>query len=159
MASPPVIEWRQVTSPNSVISSQAFSGSGYSGAIPAGTNSNVVQMRVYNNFSNAASIADATNAVLACYDDTVHQGLAQTTPTTSKYVQVEVVDYNGGTTGQDTTYYPIGGSTKHAVPVNSGTIGGASPNYVTVNIQIAVPSNATQGSVSQGLWLEYNSTA
>jgi hypothetical protein len=159
MASPPVIEWRAVASPNGVVSSQAFSGTGYNGAIPAGTNSGSVQVRIYNNFANASTIADATNAVIACYDDTVHQGSATTVPTTSKYVQVEVVDYNGATTGQDTAYFALGGTTKHAVPVNNGTIGGAVPNYVTVNIQVAVPSNATQGAVSQGLWLEYNSTS
>lgn len=159
MATAPVIEWRQVASPNNTIASQAFSGTGFSGAIPAGTNSSSVQVRVYNNFANAASIADATNAVIACYDDTVHQGLATSVPTTGKYAQVQVVDYNGTTTNQDTVYFAIGGLTKHAVPVNNGTLGGASPNYITVNIQIAVPSNATQGAISQGLWLEYNSTA
>jgi hypothetical protein len=116
-------------------------------------------VRIYNNFSNAASIADATNAVIAVYDDTVHQGAATAVPTTSKYVQVEVNDYNGTTTGQDSTFFPIGGSIKHAIPVNSGTIGGASPNYVSVTIQIAVPSGATQGAVSQGIWCEYNSVA
>jgi hypothetical protein len=159
MTSSPVVEWRQVASPNSAVSSQAFSGTGYNGAIPAGTSSGVVQVRIYNNFANAASIADATNTVIACYDDTIHQGLAQTIPTTNKYVQVQVVDYNGTTTGQDAGYYGVGGSIKHAIPVNGGTIGGASANYVTVNIQIAAPSNATQGAISQGLWLEYNSTA
>jgi hypothetical protein len=159
MASPPVIEWRQVAGPNAVITSQAFSGTGFSGAIPAGTTSTSVQVRVYNNFANAATIADATNAVISCYDDTIHQGAATFVPTTGKYVQVEVIDYNGTTTGQDTVYFAIGGITKHAVPVNSGTLAGAAANYITVNIQIVVPANATQGAVSQGIWLEYSSTA
>lgn len=159
MATAPVIEWRATTTPFATIASLAFTGSGFSGAIPAGTNSNSQQVRIYNNFAAAASIADATNAVIAVYDDTVHQGSATSVPTTSKYVQVEVNDYNGVTTGQDSTFFPIGGSIKHAIPVNGGTLGGAVPNYVTVTIQIAVPSSATQGAVSQGIWVEYNSVA
>jgi hypothetical protein len=159
MASPPIIEWRTVAGPNNTISSLAFVGTGYNSAIPAGTTSTSQQVRVYNNFANAASIADATNCTLAVYDDTVHQGLASTTPTTAKYVQVEVNDYNGVTTGQDTSFFPIGGATKHLIPVNSGTIGGSAANYVTVTIQIVIPSNATQGAISQGIWMEYNSTA
>lgn len=159
MASPPVIEWRASTTPFAVVSSLAFVGTGFGGAIPSGTTSTSQQIRIYNNFTNAASIADATNCTLAVYDDTVHQGLATSTPTTAKYVQVEVNDYNGTTTGQDTVFFPIGGSVKHLIPVNGGTIGGSATNYVTVTIQIAIPSSATQGAIAQGIWVEYNSTA
>src|SRR5258707_3455334 len=144
MASPPTIEWRASTTPFAVVSSLAFVGTGFGGAIPSGTISTSQQVRIYNNFTNAASIADATNCTLAVYDDTVHQGLASTTPTTTKYVQVEVNDYNGTTTNQDVVFFPIGGSSKHLIPVNSGTIGGSGTNYVTLTIQIAIPSNATQ---------------
>ena len=158
MASP-VIEWRASTTPFAVISSQAFTGSGFGGAIQVGTSSAVITVRVYNNFAAAGSIVDATNCTLAVYDDTIHQGQATTTPTTGHYVNVKVTDYNGVTTGADTLYFPIGGLTKHAVPVNSGTIAGAVANYITVNIQIVVPTSATQGSVSQGIWLEYSSTS
>lgn len=124
-----------------------------------GTNSTPVTVRVYNNFLAAGSIADALSCVLACYDDVIHQGTAVNTPTTGLYVQVEVLDYNGSVTGADSTYYAIGGATKHAIPTNSGTISGSGANYIEVSIQIAIPATATQGSVSQGLWIEYSSTS
>lgn len=154
----PVIEWRAVASPNGTVSSLTFLGNGFNGAIPAGTSSSQVTIRLYNNFANAASVADALNCVLAIYDDTVHQGLAQNGPTTSQYVQVQCVDYNGNTGGADTQFFAIGSSVKHSIPMNSGTISGSTPNYVTIILQIVVPSTATQGSVSQGLWIEYSST-
>jgi len=159
MASPPVAEWRAGTTPFGVLSSLAFTGSGFNGAVPSGTNSNPQTVRIYNNFAAAANIADATNAVIAVYDDTVHQGSATSVPTTGLYVQVKVLDYSGNTTNADSAFFGVGGGTKHAIPVNNGTIGGAVSNYVTVTIQIAIPSNATQGAVSQGIWVEYNSVA
>jgi hypothetical protein len=119
----------------------------------------VTSIRVYNNFSAAGGIADATNCILACYDDTTHQGTAITAPCTNFYLSVEVTDYNGVTTGQDTLYYNLGGSAKHSVPVNSGTLSGTGANYFSINVLITVPATATQGAASQGLWLEYNSTA
>lgn len=161
MTSPPTIEWRASLTPFAVITSQAFSGSGFSGAVPAGTTSGALTVRIYNNFLAVASIADATNCVLAVYDDVVHQGTAVTTPAVALYVQAKVLDYNGVTTGADSAYVGLGGSTKHAVPVNGGVLAGSgsATNYVTVSLQIVVPSTATQGSISQGIWLEYNSSA
>jgi hypothetical protein len=155
----PVVEWRNPTTPFAVVTTQAMTGTGFGGAIPVGANSSQVTLRLYNNFAGAASIADAVACVLAVYDDTIHQGQATSTATTGLYVQVQCTDYNGSTTGADTQFYAIGGSIKHLIPVNSGTIGGATANYVTVVIQIAAPSTAMQGFVSQGLWLEYTSTA
>jgi len=154
----PVIEWRNSTNPFAVITSVALAGTGLSGAIPVGTSSNVATVRVYNNFAAAGSIADATSCILAVYDDTSHQGVAINSPTTGLYIQVEVTDYNGVTTGADTNYFALGGQTKHAIPTNSGTIAGAAANYCTVNIKAVVPANAVQGAVSWGLWLEYSST-
>lgn len=158
MASP-VVEWRAATTPFGVVSSLALTGSGSLGAIPVGTQSNVVTIRVYNNFAGASSIADALNCVIAAYDDTVHQGTAINAPSTGLYLQVEVTDYNGVTTGGDTLYYAIGGTTKHPLPVNSGTLGGSSANYATVNVIAVIPATATQGAISQGLWIEYSSTS
>lgn len=159
MASPPTIEWRASTTPFGTLSSLAFTGSGFSGAIPAGTTSGVQTVRIYNNFAAAASIADATSCVIAVYDDTVHQGSATTAATTGLYVNTKVLDYNGTTTGADGSYVAVGGSAKHTIPVNGAVLGGAVANYVTVSFEIVVPSTATQGSVSQGIWLEYNSVA
>ena len=158
MASP-VVEWRASTTPFATISTQAFTGAGFGGAIPVGTTSSPVTVRVYNNFAAAGSIADALNCVLAAYDDVVHQGTGINPSTVGLYTQVEVNDYNGVTTGADTSFFAIGGSTKHAIPTNGGTISGTGANYCTVNIQISVPATATQGSVSQGLWIEYSSTS
>lgn len=159
MSSPPVITWNSATTPYSAITSLAFTGSGYGGAIPSGTISNVNQVRIYNNFAAASGIADATGCVIAVYDDTVHQGSATSAASVGKYVNAEVNDYNGSTTGADGAYLAIGGLAKHAIPVNSGTIGGAVANYVTVSFKIIVPASATQGNISQGIWLEYNSVA
>ena len=159
MASSPVLEWRNVGSPNAVITSLAMTGTGFAGAIPIGTTSNTVVARIYNNFSAAASIADATNCIIASYDDTTHQGTAIAPATTGLYLSVEVNDYNGTTTGADTLFYAIGGSTKHSIPVNSGLLSGTGANYCTVTFQLSVPANAAQGAVSQGVWLEFSSTA
>lgn len=155
----PVVEFRSATTPFGVVSGQAMSGAGFAGAIPAGTNSNLVTLRIYNNFAGAANIADATGCVLACYDDAIHQGTAINPPSLNLYVQVQVQDYNGNATGGDSAFFAIGGQTKHALPTNSGTISGTGANYITLNVQVVVPSNAAQGSVSQGLWLEYTATA
>ena len=159
MSTSPVVEWRAATTPFGTLSTLALTGSGSGNAIPMGTSSAQVSLRIYNNFAGATGVVDATNCVLAVYDDTTHQGTAVNPPSTSLYVQVQVLDYNGGTTGADTFYYAIGGQVKHALPVNSGTLGGGSSNYVTVSVQVVIPTNATQGSVSQGLWVEYNATA
>src|SRR4029077_5136010 len=159
MASSPVIEWRSSVTPFGVVSTQALAGGGFGGAIPVGSTSNVVTMRLYNNFAAASSIADALSCVLALYDDVIHQGTAVSTPAVSQYIQVQVLDYNGGTTGGDTNYYGIGGQTKHPIPVNGGTLGGAVANYCTINIRAVLPSTSTQGSVSLGLWVEYSSTS
>lgn len=159
MATSPVIEWRTVASPNGIVTGIAFTGSGYNGAIPVGTASSMVTVRIYNNFTATAGVADATNCVLSCYDDTVHNGIAVQKATTALYMQVQVADYNGVTTNADSSFYAIGGQTKHAIPTNNGVIAGASANYLTINLQVVVPTGATQGSVSQGVWLEYNSTA
>ena len=159
MATSPVIEWRTAAAPNADLTSLALTGSGYNGAVPLGTASAATTVRLYNNFAAASGVADATNCVLAVYDDAVHQGTAITPPSTGLYVQVDVLDYNGATLGADTSYYALGGQVKHAVPVNSGTIAGSGSNYVTLSLQVVIPTGATQGSVSQGIWLEYNATA
>lgn len=159
MASSPVVEWRQVASPNSVVSTFPLSGSAFSGAIPVGTSSNVFTLRVYNNFAVASSIADALSCVLAVYDDTIHEGQTVAVATSAKYVNVQVTDYNGISTGADSAYYAIGGATKHPLPVNGGTLGGATANYATINVKVVIPTTATQGSISQGLWIEYSSTS
>lgn len=159
MASSPVMEWRSAVSPNGTLSTQPLTGGGFNGAIPVGSTSTVLTVRLYNNFAGAANIADALSCVLAVYDDVVHQGTAVTTPATGQYIQVQVVDYNGNTNGADTQYYGIGGQVKHPIPVNGGTIGGAAANYCTINIQAVLPANATQGTISLGLWLEYSSTS
>jgi hypothetical protein len=159
MASAPVLEWRTTDSSHTVLTALAMSGSGFGGAIPIGTSSVSQTVRVYNNYAAASNIADATNCVIACYDDTIHQGTAITPATSNHYVNVKVLDYNGSTTNADFFAYPIGGTTKHAFAVNGGSIGGSGANYVTVTLTIMIPANATQGSVSQGVWIEYNSTA
>ena len=161
MSTSPVITWNSNTTPFSTITGLALTGSGSSGAVPMGTTSNVAVVRLYNNFAAAAGIADAINCVLAVYDDATHQGVATTTPATAHYLQVEVANYNGSSTGADTQFYAIGGmSVKHPIPTNSGTIGGTGANYVTINIQMVVPAAApVVGPVSLGLWLEYNSVA
>lgn len=159
MTSSPVVEFRAAGSPNGVISNVAFTGTGFGGAIPIGTTSTVQTIRLYNNFANAAGVADATSCVLAVYDDPIHQSLAISTPTTKAYVQVQVADYNGDSTSGDSQFYPIGGQSKHALPTNGGTLSGTGTNYVTINIQVAVLPGATAGAVSQGLWVEYTSTS
>ena len=159
MTASPVVEWRSNVSAFPVITSMALTGTGSGGAIPVGTTSSTVTARLYNNFAAAGGIADALNCVLAVYDDTVHDGLALTAATLGQYVQVEVTLYNGSGTGADSVFYAIGGSVKHPIPTNSGTISGTGANYVTIVIQYVVPSTATQGAVSQGLWVEYSSTA
>jgi hypothetical protein len=159
MPTSPVVEFRSSSGGHPVLTSLAFTGTGFGGAIPVGTTSSTQTIRIYNNFAAAGSIADATGCVLAAYDDVIHQGTAVTIPSTGLYVQVEVIDYNGSPTNGDIAWFPIGGQTKHAIPTNSGTISGSGANYVTVTIQIVIPAGTTQGAVSQGLWLEYNSTA
>lgn len=155
----PVIEWRNPTSPFGVVTGIPMVGTGFAGAIPLGTSSAVVILRIYNNFANAGSVGDATNCVLAVYDGATNQGVAANPSTTGLYIKVQVVDYDSNTTGGDTFYFGLGGQTKHAVPVNSAVLWGAASNYFTVNIQAVIPTNATQGSVQWGLWLEYSSTS
>ncbi len=156
----PVVEWRASTFPFAVQSSVAFTGAGVGGAIPLGTSSNTVTLRLYNNFVGGGGIADAVSCVLASYDTALTQGSSSTPAVTGAYLQVSVVDYNGVTTGNDNAvFYAIGGNTKHPIPVNSGTIGGSSTNYVTLLVKIVVPTSATQGAISQGLWVEYTATA
>jgi|SRR5579884_772229 len=157
--SSPIIEWRGIAPPFGVVTTQSLIGSGYNGAIPMGTSSVVVTLRLYNNFSAANGITDATSCVLAAYDDAINQGNATSPAAKNKYLHVKVLDYNGIVTNADTQYYAIGGTTKHPIPTNGGTIGGATPNYVTVSLKIMAPTNAVQGSVSQGVWLEYNTTS
>ena len=156
----PVITWTTSTTPFPALTSLAFTGAGPGGAIPMGTTSGSQTVRLYNNFAAASSIADATGCVLAIYDDAVHQGIATGVPSLSFFAQVQVLNYNGGITGADALFYPIGGITKHPVPTNGGTISGTGANYVTVSLQIVIPASASvQGLLSQGIWLEYNSIA
>jgi hypothetical protein len=155
-ANQPVIEFRSSTGPFSVLASLALTGSGYSGSIPLGNSSAVSTLRIYNNFSNAGSIHDAFDCVLASYDDASTWSSAVTVPVTGLWLSVAVQNYNGSGTGADTTYSQIGGQSKHAVPTNGGTIAGATASYITVALYVTVPSTATASSVTQGLWLEYN---
>lgn len=155
----PTIEWRNPTTPFATFTSLAFTGSGYNNSIPVGTSSNAITFRIYNNFANAASIDDAHQCVLAVYDDGTHQGTALTPASLGHYVEVKITNYNGSTTDADPDFIGIGGSVKHLLPTNSGAISGSGTNYITVIIQITVPAIATQGAVTQGLWLEYTSTA
>lgn len=155
----PVVEWRAAITPFGTLSSLTFSGSGFGGAVPLGTTSNVQTVRLYNNFAAAASIADANNCSLASYDDEIHQGLATTSQVNNHYLQVQVTDYNGVTTGADVSYFSIGGSFKHALPTNGSTISGTGANYVTINLKVSVPAIANNGTITQGVWLEFSSTA
>lgn len=159
MPTSPVIEWRSPSTPFGVLASLALPGGGYNGAVPIGTASSTILVRLYNNFLGTAGIADATACVLTIYDDTVHQGTAITPASTGLYIQVQVVDYNGLQTNADTVFYALGGQVKHALPVNLGILGGGAANYATIAIKVVSPANATQGTISQGIWLEYNSTA
>lgn len=154
---PPTIEFRADGSPNGVLSSVSLLGSGYSGSIIAGSTSSVYLLRIYNNFIAAGGIPDAINCVLTSYDDATHQGSQVSSPVQQQWLNVNVISYNGTTTGGDgATYYPVGGFTKHAVPVNGGTLGGSVANYIQVNIKVIIPALATSTVVSQGLWLEYS---
>lgn len=158
MVSSPTIEWRASTTPFATLSSVPFTGTGFNGAILVGTSSALQTIRIYNNFLGVGGIVDATNCTIASYDDTIHQGTAITPQCTGFYLQVQVLNYNGVITGADLSPFSIGGSTKHVIPINSGIIGGATSNYVTVALQLNIPQNATQGTVSQGVWLEYSSS-
>jgi hypothetical protein len=129
-----------------------------SNAINVGGASIPVTIRIYNNFANTAGIHDAINCVLATYDDIVHQGSAATLPVSQFWLNVQVLDYNGNANGNDAIYTPIGGSTKHAVSINSGIIPGSSTNYIEVNLMVVIPALASSNSVTQGLWLEYSWT-
>lgn len=158
MPTSPVIEWRDPVTPANVLSTLPLSGQGYAGSIPVGTSSSVATVRIYNNYVAASGVVDAYNCVLAVYDDAIHQGTAVTPPTTGLYLQVQVVDYNGVTTGGDTSFFALGGQTKHPIPVNGAVLSGTGANYLTVNVQAVVPSTATQGSITQGVWLEYSAS-
>lgn len=155
----PVVEWRANVSPFSTLSSLTFTGTGAGGAIPLGTTSNVQTVRIYNNFAAAASIADALNVFVSSYDDELHQGLATTIPVTQTYMQIQVADYNGVTTNADVSFLSIGGQTRHPVPTNGGTISGTGANYITLNLQVNIPANAATGVITQGVWIEFSSTA
>lgn len=153
---PPVIEFRSPSAPGTVLSTLALTGTGAGGTVPPGTVSTAANLRVYNNYAAAANVADAVNCTLASYDTATTAGVATLPPVLGAYLQVAVTDYNGTTTGQDTSSTAIGGSLKHRVPVNSATLPGAAANYCTVSLQLAPPITAAGVVGSQGLWLEYN---
>lgn len=155
----PVIEFRADAGPNGVLASIPLSGNGANGAIVAGQSSGITIIRIYNNFAVAAGIHDATNCVLASYDDASNQGSQLTAPVQQQWLNVSVTTYNGVTTGGDgTTFFPIGGNTKHAVPVNGGVLPGAAANYIQVQLKAVIPALAALTNISQGLWLEYSFT-
>ena len=160
MASAPVISWRSNTTPFPVITSVALTGNGVSGAINSNDGFSATStIRVYNNFSAAGSIADALNCQFASYDDTTHQGSSATYPVANQMLLVQVTNYNGSTSGAGGGA-TIGGSlAKLPVSTNSGTISGSGSNYVTLTLYVIIPLGMTPGSYSQGLWLEYDSTA
>lgn len=118
----PIIEFRSATNPYGVLPSLTLTGGGTGGAIVAGQISTAQLIRIYNNFQNAAGISDAVNCVLSSYDDALHQGLMVTLPVTQQWLQVQVVDYNGAITNADASYFSIGGTTKHILPVNGGVL-------------------------------------
>lgn len=161
MATAPVIEWRNSTSPFAVITSLALTGSGVSGAVIAGNSSNVATVRIYNNFAAAGGVASADICTLACYDDITHQGQATTEAVVNQEIGVGVINYNGSTSQADPSgaYYRIGGTTKHLVPTNNFSISGTGSNYITVVLVVLPYVSASAGSRSVGVWLEYNSTA
>src|SRR4051812_14039328 len=109
MPTSPVVEFRNPTTPFAVITSLPLVGTGFSGAIPAGTTSNFLTVRIYNNFAAAGSVADALNCVLTSYDDVTHQSQGTIVPVTGQYLHVQVMDYNGVTTGADTSTFGVGG--------------------------------------------------
>lgn len=156
MALPPVIEFRDNSSPVTVLSTVTLSGTGAGGAIPGGTSSSPLTLRIYNNYAGAAGVGDALNCVLAVYDDTLHPGSATTEPTLSTWVQVQVLSYDGNPVGADGQYWPIGGTVKHTVPINGATLGGTGAHYLQANLQVVVPATAAGQTVTQGLWLEYS---
>jgi hypothetical protein len=154
----PVIEYRSNTTPFPVLTSLTLTGSGGGGSIVAGQSSTPVTIRIYNNFAAAGSIDDAVNCVLAAYDNIAVQGLATIDPVTQAWCQVEVLSYDGNSTGADLAYTAIGGSAKHPVLVNSGTLSGSGAHYIQVSLKIVVPSLASGSATTQGFWLEYSFT-
>ncbi len=152
----PFLEYRASTTPFAVLSSLQLVGTGAGSAIIAGQTSLVSTLRVYNNFAAGGGVGDALNCVLAAYDSITAQGQATGVATAGAWLQVQVQDYNGVTTGQDTQFFAIGGTQKHAVPTNSGTIAGATTNYITLNVKAVVPVGAPTGTQPLALWLEYS---
>lgn len=150
----PTIDFRDPTQTGVALGAVTLTGNGALQSIPTGTVSNVVTVRIYNNYANIAGIADATNCVLAAYDTATIQGSAATVPVLNAWLQVRVLDYNGATTNQDIQFASVGGPLKHVVPVNGAVLSGSGPNYFTVQIQVAVPASATGSVLSQALWLE-----
>lgn len=152
----PTIDFRDPIATNTALSLLTLTGTGTSGAIPTGTYSATATIRIYNNYSAATGIADAVNCTLASYDNATQQNQATTTPVLNGWLQVQVMDYNGTPTSQDTQFYALGGSLKHRIPVNNAVLGGSTSNYVTVQVQVVIPASATGSTITQGLWLECN---
>lgn len=151
----PVIEFRDSTDGSTVLSSIQLTGTGYNSSILIGESSNVYTSRVYNNYAAVGTAGDAINCALAVYDSVSQQGYATTVPIQQTWLQVSVTDYNGVTTNADTQYYPIGGTQKHAIPTNTGTISASGANYITVGMKLVVPSSAPAQVGTIGLFLEY----
>ncbi len=153
----PVIEFRDDVTPSTVLTSLSLTGAGFGGAIVAGNASDPITFRIYNNYAAAGSIHDAINCVLTSYDDATTLGAVTTPPVIQQWLQTTVVNYDGSTTGADAgVYSKIGGVTNHAVPTNSGVIGGAGAHYIKVGLKVVVPSIAATALTSQGYWLEYD---
>lgn len=163
--SPPSLDLHDANNPGSgvfpTISSIAFTGTGYGGAIVVGKSSAVFVARVYNNFTGSGPLADAINCVLASYDDTTHQGSSTTPAVTQAWLNVQVTKYTGVAVSD--TLHPIGGAQAYAITANSGTLqgnagGGTTPftSYIELALSIVVPASATAASGAQGLWLEYS---
>jgi hypothetical protein len=153
---PPVIDFRDPTNLANPLASYTLVGTGVGGSIPAGSTSTPYTLRIYNNYAGAAGIADATNCVLAAYDSGSTRGGMTTPAVLGTWLQVEVINYNGVTVGADTQFYAIGGTVKHSVPTNTGTIAGSAANFITVTVQVVIPANASGANINQGLWLECN---
>lgn len=157
----PVIDFRDPNSPTSPLASLTLMGSGAGGAIVAGTTSTTSTIRIYNNYAKTNGISDALNCVLAAYDGAAaqYQGSALTLPVSQTWLQVSVADFCGSTTNGDydlannSVYYPLGGSQKHAFSINGGSVNGSSlanPSVAPVPSAIAGPTALLAGTYTIG---------
>jgi hypothetical protein len=145
------------TTAGAALASLTLTGTGAGGAVVAGTTSSAAALRDYNNQGGGSTVSDAFNCVLTTYDSSSVQGGQASAPVSGLWLQVQVLDYDGTTTGADTGFSAIGGTSKHALPVNGGHLGGGTGgHYATLQLQVVVPSTATSLSYTPALWTEYS---